>query len=103
MQEEVEATRRAVALNFPEPVVGITADERNLNALDMALCGGFDGSHHKQWVIDQMIRALTGGPNIGTENDPEYGESTEYLEWVKTFCDGDDGPNTYEWDTGIAP
>ena len=47
-----------------------------------------EGDHHRAWVIDQMVRALTG---------PDYGV------WVAAACVGEDGPNTYTWDTGIAP
>jgi hypothetical protein len=64
---------------------------------------GADGEHHKTWVIDQMIRALTGCPVI-TKNakdccgaDYSYeaqGESEEYLQFTK-----DNEP----WDEGIAP
>lgn len=50
--------------------------------------GGIDGDHHKQWVLDQVVRALTGG---------------EYRKWVREFERGEDGPKTYEWDKGIAP
>jgi len=50
--------------------------------------GGIDGDHHKMWVIDQMVRALTGN---------------KYEEWVKEHNKGEDGPDTYEWETGIAP
>ena len=50
--------------------------------------GAVDGAHHKQWVIDQMVRSLLG---------------QFYASWVEEFCDGEDGPHTYEWDTGIAP
>lgn len=50
--------------------------------------GGIDGGHHKTWVIDQMVRALTGDAYAG---------------WLKNYCDGEDGPETYEWDEGIAP
>lgn len=50
--------------------------------------GGNDGAHHKQWTIDQMIRILAGD---------------EYDRLVVESCAGEDGPNTYEWDTGIAP
>lgn len=58
-------------------------------ALDLAeRYGGIDGDHHKMWVIDQMVRALTG------EN---------YDAWVERYRDGEDGPDTYDWDTGIAP
>lgn len=58
-------------------------------ALTMAFeYGGIDGAHHKDWIIDQIVRALTG------EN---------YESFVAHACQGEDGPNTYEWDEGIAP
>lgn len=50
--------------------------------------GGTDGAHHKDWVIDQMVRALTGDA---------------YETWVENFNAGEYGPNTYEWPQGIAP
>jgi hypothetical protein len=50
--------------------------------------GGIDGSHHKDWVIDQMIRVLSGD---------------RYTEIVAEACEGEDGPDTYTWDCGIAP
>lgn len=50
--------------------------------------GQTDGAHHKTWVIDQAVRALTGDG---------------YAEHVRKACDGEDGPGTYRWDTGIAP
>lgn len=50
--------------------------------------GGIDGAHHKDWVIDQMVRALTGD---------------EYDAFVKAACAGEDGPDTYSWSEGIAP
>lgn len=71
---------------------------------------GCDGGHHKQWALDQTLRALTGCPMIEkTSTDykgVEYtymtqGESEEYLEWVRDYQDGEDGPHTYEWETGI--
>jgi hypothetical protein len=49
--------------------------------------GGIDGAHHKQWLLDQILR-------VALDN---------YGDWVGEYCDGEDGPNTYEWDTGIAP
>ena len=58
-------------------------------ALDIARrYGGIDGDHHKAWVIDQMVRVLAGD---------------DYEDFVKESCDGEDGPNTYEWNVGIAP
>jgi hypothetical protein len=71
--------------------------------------GGVDGSHHKMWVIDQMVRALTGCPMVDRKgvdcNGKAYdyqtqGESDEYVKWVAHHNDGDEGPSTYEWDEG---
>lgn len=50
--------------------------------------GGIDGAHHKTWVIDQVARKLKG---------------VDYDQWVIDMCDGEDGPNTYDYDCGIAP
>jgi hypothetical protein len=42
-------------------------------ALELAVrFGGIDGSHHKAWVIDQMVRVLTGH---------------KYEEFVREACD----------------
>lgn len=94
-----------------------------------AQSGGVDGEAHKQWVIDQMVRALTGCPiENRTVRDcdgveytfPRQGESEEYTEWVRAFkggrwvhgaytvgnneyVDGEDGPDTYDWDEGVVP
>lgn len=62
--------------------------KRIVAALDIAENGGVDGADHKMWVIDQMVHALTG---------------EDYAQWVSEYEDGEDGPETYEWDTGIAP
>jgi hypothetical protein len=64
-------------------------------ALAIPMGGVDDGDHHKMWIIDQMVRALTGCP-VG-------GESVEYLEFVAAYQYGEDGPETYTWDQGIAP
>jgi hypothetical protein len=77
-------------------------------ALKLAQNGVYDGDHHKQWVIDQMVRALTGCPMVTKVNKHavggplEYeaqGESGEYLEWVRETCP----PGYGSWDEGIAP
>lgn len=49
--------------------------------------GGVDGGHHKQWLLDQIVRKLS--PN--------------YAAWVDDFEWGEDGYGTYEWSSGIAP
>lgn len=50
--------------------------------------GQLDGAHHKAWAIDQMVRALTG---------------TCYEKYIATVKFGPEGPDTYSWDTGLAP
>jgi hypothetical protein len=66
-------------------------DEKIYKAIELAFqYGGIDGGHHKMWVIDQMIRILIDDENL-------------YNHYVKQACEGEDGPNTYDWDTGIAP
>jgi hypothetical protein len=86
--------------------------QRIAKALYYAEMGTNDGAHHKMWVIDQMVRALTGCPIVTSiardwQNQPykytAQGESTEYLRWVVEFQVGPDGPETYSWDEGIAP
>lgn len=64
-------------------------EERIEAALDViSRHGSTDGAHHKQWVIDQVVRALTGH---------------KYDEWVAAQKAGDDGPETYEWEEGTPP
>lgn len=63
--------------------------EKITKAIEIAVrYGGTDGAHHKAWVIDQMVRDLSG------EN---------YKQLVEAAKAGEDGPETYEWDEGIAP
>lgn len=78
----------------------------------IAQSGGVDGAHHKQWVLDQVVRILTECPEVEHEaldvNGLKYtytalGESPDYLRWLADYRAGDDGPNTYEWDEGIPP
>ena len=65
------------------------AEKRINRALNVVfLYGTIDGDHHKTWVIDQMVRALTGD---------------DYAAWVVQREAGEDGPQSYEWETGIAP
>lgn len=52
------------------------------------LYGGIDCGHHKQWLIDQMLRILLG---------------EEYEERIADWESGEDGPKTYSWDEGVAP
>jgi hypothetical protein len=77
--------------------------KRIANALTIVADGMFDGDHHKTWYIDQMVRALLGCPIEFHEAIDCRGESEEYLAWVAAYEDGENGPETYSWDEGIAP
>ena len=62
---------------------------RSGEAIQLAVkYGGIDGAHHKAWVIDQMVRILAGD---------------RYEAIVAAARSGEDGPDTYGWDEGIAP
>jgi len=72
----------------PTQVPESDADRISL-ALDLALGGGgTDGAHHKTWYLDQIVRTLAGD---------------QYETVIAEYRDGEDGPETYEWDEGIAP
>lgn len=92
----------------------VDLDNRIQKALNVAASyGTTDGGHHKMWVIDQMVRELTGCPTLKTtvvgmhpskSYDYEYlGESESYNEFVRSYEDGVDGPETYSWDKGCPP
>jgi len=58
-------------------------------ALEIAMpYDSIDGGHHKMRVIDQIVRVLAGDT---------------YNEIISIHKKGEDGPNTYDWDEGIAP
>lgn len=90
-----------------------TTEEKIAKAIAIAISfGGIDGAHHKDWTIDQMVRALTGCPLevehvVPTEGESysyqSQGESQDYKDLIRDACAGEDGPQTYNWDTGIAP
>jgi hypothetical protein len=64
-------------------------DEETENEFKQLLSyGQIDGDHHKAWVIDQIARLIL---------------EDEYDDWVLEYQDGEDGPNTYGWNCGIAP
>ncbi len=104
-----------MAENSPEKREAKELQTRIQKALELAVqYGGTDGEHHKTWVIDQMVRELTGCPTVQRESPFAWadgkkhiidtlGESEEYLELVRKAREGEDGPETYDWDTGIAP
>ena len=91
VERAVEVSLRAYVLvgDGQKPNAASNLSERVAKALEIAVeYGGIDGAHHKTWVIDQIVRTLA---------------CERYDEFVKQACDGEDGPDTYEWDTGVAP
>lgn len=81
--------------------------------LFIEMYSGIDGSHHKDWIIDQVARILKGTKVIIKIAEWENGHKEErftlgdppeqYWKWVEDMKDGEDGPETYEYDFGIAP
>ncbi len=75
--------------------------------------GQIDGAHHKLWVLDQAARILMGTSLVvkqakWDDGQSEYRVSTgkpskQYLKWVDALRDGEDGPETYGYDEGLAP
>jgi len=64
----------------------VSSDNRIEEAANIAAkYGEIDGAHHKQWVIDQMLRSLLGA---------------DYPAWVQKQ---NSDPEYDSWDVGIAP
>ena len=81
----------------------------------IAAYGQIDGAHHKQWLLDQVVRILKGTPVIIKEarwenHAPELRFNTdkpskEYIEWVMEMKGEGNEEDGYEYgyDSGIAP
>lgn len=75
----------------------------------ITMYGQIDGSHHKDWVLDQVVRILKGTNVIVKEarwsdGFSEYRieldePSEEYEEFIEEY----ENDGEYSWDTGIAP
>ncbi len=77
---------------------------RTEKALELiARYGGTYEERRRAWFVDQAVRALLGCPIVLREGTYVFGESEEYREFVRKARDGEDGPETYEWDIGIVP
>lgn len=62
---------------------------RTKAAIEVAVrYGSTAEAHHKAWVIDQIVRILAGA---------------KYDALVAEARAGEDGPQSYDWDVGIAP
>jgi hypothetical protein len=89
-----------------------TPQECIQKALDIISRCTAEGENHKQYALDQVVRALTQCP-IVVQESTDYiggpfryraqGESEAYKNWVTNQKNGDSGPDTYDWDTGVSP
>lgn len=87
--EKLTENRRKLGRKTMPDAPDVTDSEAIKAALELAVrYGGIDGDHHKAWVIDQMVRILA---------------RDRYAAIVADAKDGEDGPETYDWDEGIAP
>ncbi len=91
LQKLKNASKEHVQEAIQQAIIDIAKDHTDIihKALQLGFdYGGIDGAYHKMWVIDQMIRILAGDL---------------YDTYVKAAKEGQDGPDTYSWDVGIAP
>lgn len=67
----------------------MTPNEKIDAATDLIVrYGGIDGAHHKQWVLDQVLRVFRGD---------------DYPAFIAEICKDEHGRTIYGWDVGIAP
>jgi hypothetical protein len=91
MTDDAPTAPNAEGSDATQPAATRTREERIDGACDLIRdYGDIDGAHHKQWLLDQVLRMLC------VDND-------EYSAWVAAYETGSDGPYTYEWDVGRAP
>lgn len=78
-------------------------EDRSKAALAFLQGGVPDGDHHKAWIIDQLVRILTGCPIIEGEAEDSLGvpytysaigENEEYRSFLAEYEEGEDGPHT---------
>ncbi len=62
-------------------------DKKTKRALEIIhRCGGIQGDHHKEWLLNEIVKILC-------ENEEDY------KKWVDEYEQGGE----YEWSLGIAP
>ena len=66
------------------PTAGSLLSQRIDDAIEVAMeYAPYEGSHHRGWVIDQMVRVLLG-------------DSDTYNDWRRERA-------PYDWEEGVAP
>ncbi|WP_274644371.1 hypothetical protein [Pseudomonas serbica] len=83
---ETAPARAEEPSNVAEPLDAIQRRDAALSlAAQFGMC---DEPYHKAWLIDRMVRVLSGA---------------EYEAWVAERKAGVYGPNTHRWDVGLRP
>ena len=85
LENTTDKTKVKDVVKFKEPEMN-DKEKQIMNLIESY--GGIDGAHHKQWIIDQVARIIKG---------------FQYEQWVTEMKDGEDGPESYSYDEGIAP
>jgi hypothetical protein len=95
------------------PEVMTETERINATLVMISRYGENDGDRHKKWLLDQSVRILTGCPIVKSEvfldasQNPytfdDLGESEAYKTFVAEHNNGEEGPDTYDWDIGISP
>lgn len=90
-----------------------TYEQQDWAMLWIEMYGRVDGSHHKTWLIDQIVRIIKDTKVIVKVARWKNGHEEErfslaeplkqYWKWVEEIKNGEDGPDTYNYDFGIAP
>jgi len=81
VKQAQEVKLEKISSEFPEVSEEVEIEEEDLPITSFIVKYAYiDGSHHKQWIIDQVLRRIL---------------KHEYNNFIK-FID-------YEWDTGISP
>lgn len=81
----------------------MTLEDRITDALNFAQSyGQEDGAHHKMWVIDRMVRSLTGCPLVDRTAVDAYGNPYTWR-WVSPTSTGRSSRSTTQARTGRTP
>ena len=88
-EEELEDNRKKTCELLKQDLIIREKDKQIEKALDLIFnYGQIDGEHHKTWVIDQIVRALTG---------------KNYDKWINNYIYDEETGDCYTWNKGIAP
>lgn len=95
--------------NVNETEDNTTVEARIQSSLDLIWrYGMIPGEHHKQWILDQVARILTGTKKAYEDwRRLEEDEEEEYAEWDGGIATQEgaaaEEANGADWDEGIAP